>query len=122
MRIFKYRTFNQWSKKQKISDSVLVKAIENIESGLSNVNLGSGLYKHRIARKGEGKRGGYRIIFAFKLQNRAIFMYGYSKNKLTNLSSKEEIVLKKLAGIYLEISDNNIDLLIEKNELFEIIL
>lgn len=121
MRIFKYRTFHHWAKKQKIKDNILIKAIENMECGLFNVNLGAGLYKQRIARKGEGKRGGYRIILAFKSKKRAIFMYGYDKNLIDNLSNKEELVYKKLAGYFLEMLDNKIDVLINNCELFEII-
>lgn len=45
MRIFKYRMFRQWAKKEGISDSGLKKAIDEIGCGLFDANLGNGLYK-----------------------------------------------------------------------------
>lgn len=120
MRIFKYRIFRQWAKKEEISDSALKKAIDDIECGLFDANLGSGLYKQRIARKGQGKRGGYRTILAFKERDRSVFMYGYAKNDRANISDKEEEVYKKLAAYYLEITDNKLDILIKNGELFEV--
>jgi len=44
MRIFKYRTFHQWAKKEKIADTDLKKAIDEIEKGLFDANLGCSLY------------------------------------------------------------------------------
>jgi len=41
MRTFKYRIFHQWAKKERISDSVLKKAIDEMKSGLFEANLGS---------------------------------------------------------------------------------
>ena len=120
MRIFKYRTFRLWAKKEGISDRPLEAAISDIEKGLFEACLGSGLYKKRIARKGQGKRSGYRTIIAFKKNNRAIFLYGYAKNEKDNISSKEEFVYKKLASYYLELNDNKLNLLIESGELFEV--
>lgn len=120
MRIFKYRIFRQWTKKEGISDSALKKAIDEIEHGLFDANLGNGLYKQRVARKGQGKRGGYRTILAFKEKDRSIFMYSYAKNDRANISDKEEEVYKKLAGYYLEITDNKLEILIKNGELFEV--
>ncbi len=122
MRILKYRAFHQWAKAEKLTDSALKSAINEIEQGLFEASLGSGLYKKRIAKKGQGKRGGYRTIVAFKQNSRAIFMYGFSKNERDNISSKEEIVYKKLAKYYLEITNNKLDILIKDGELFEVIL
>ncbi len=120
MRIFKYRTFRQWAKKEGISDSALKKAIDEIEHGLFDANLGGGLYKQRVARKGQGKRGGYRTILAFKEKKRSIFMYGYGKNERANITDKEETVYKKLARYYLEIPDNKLETIIKNGELFEV--
>lgn len=120
MRIFKYRMFRQWAKREGVSDSVLKKTIDEIERGLFDANLGNGLYKQRVARKGQGKRGGYRIILAFKQQDRSVLMYGYAKNDRANISDKEEEVYKKLAAYYLEMADGKLELLIKNGELFEV--
>jgi len=60
MRIYKHRVFAKWAKKEGLLDRALKEAIDEISSGLFDAALGAGLYKKRIARKGQGKRGGYR--------------------------------------------------------------
>lgn len=80
MRILKCRTFYEWARDEKISDICLRQAVFELTNGLYGANLGGGLYKLRVARKGQGKRGGYRTIIAFRLNDRAVFMYGFAKN------------------------------------------
>lgn len=121
MRIFKYRLFYKWAKSEGLTDSSLKNAVEEIEKGLFEANLGSGLYKKRVARKGQGKRSGYRTLLAFRKDNRVIFMYGFAKNERANIDSKEELVYKKLAEYYLEASDYQLNCLIKNGELFEAI-
>ncbi|POZ51289.1 type II toxin-antitoxin system RelE/ParE family toxin [Methylovulum psychrotolerans] len=57
MRVFKYRLFEKWAKKQGIIDDDLKKAVFEIENGLCDANLGGHVYKKRISRSDEGKRG-----------------------------------------------------------------
>jgi hypothetical protein len=40
MRIFKYKTFEKWAKKQGLSNVDLKNAINEIEKGLIDANLG----------------------------------------------------------------------------------
>lgn len=80
MRIFKYQVFRQWAKSESLDDNSLKNAVIEIEKGMFAINLGGGLYKKRIARKGRGKSGGYRTILAYKHHKRTIFMYGFAKN------------------------------------------
>jgi hypothetical protein len=74
MRIFKHHVFHRWAYSEKLSDEALEKAVSEIEMGLYETNLGSGLYKKRIAKKGQGKRGSYRMLVAFK-DGEKIFFY-----------------------------------------------
>jgi len=74
MRIFKTRLFNRWAKEEKISDAVLDRAIEDLQQGIVEANLGGHVYKKRIAIQGRGKSGGVRTIIAFKIENNAYFM------------------------------------------------
>lgn len=66
MRIFKTKWFIRFARKQGIKDSKLIKAIEEIEEGLNNGDLGGGLMKKRVARTGEGKSGSYRTILVYR--------------------------------------------------------
>jgi hypothetical protein len=42
-------------------------------------NLGGGVYKQRIARKGQGKSGGFRTIIFFEAHKAAFFILGFAK-------------------------------------------
>ena len=64
----------------------MAKAIRQAESGLVAADLGGGLIKLRIARPGSGKRGGYRTIVAYKAASRAIFLFGFAKSDLDNIT------------------------------------
>lgn len=59
MRIFKYKTFEKWAKKQGMNNVDLKKAITEIEKGLIDANLGGDVYKKRIGL--HGKVNGIRI-------------------------------------------------------------
>jgi hypothetical protein len=48
----------------------------------------------RIARPGEGKRGGYRTLVATNRGSRWIFIYGFAKNARNNIDPDEEAALK----------------------------
>ena len=56
----------RWSKKEHITDGILKNVIDEISNGLIDADLGGGLVKKRVSRKGEGKRGGHRVLLAFK--------------------------------------------------------
>lgn len=120
MRILKNYSFDEWAKSEKISDDVLRRAIHELNNGLFDANLGSHLYKKRIARLGQGKRGGYRTIIALSIHERAIFMFGFAKNERENMTHQEEVVYKKLAKLYLELSDHQINTLIQQGEFTEV--
>jgi len=49
----------------------LSKAVHEIEKGLFETSLGSGLYKKRVAREGQGKSGDYRTLLAFLANEKA---------------------------------------------------
>ncbi len=93
----KTKWFHKWSEKNSISNKNLLKAIENISKNYGIVNLGGGLYKVRVARSGQGKRGSFRTIIVYKESDRAIFIYGFSKSEKDNLDRDELKYLRKLA-------------------------
>ena len=73
--IYALKSFAKWAKAEKVTSSQLRQAIDELNNGLSDANLGNGLYKKRVARKGAGKRGGFRCLLAFKKGNRKLFCY-----------------------------------------------
>lgn len=122
MRIFKYKLFHQWAKGEDLSDQALKVTIDEIAAGLFEANLGSGLYKKRVARKGQGKRGGYRTLLAFRHKDKSFFMYGFAKNERENFSKKETEVYKKLAVYYLNLTEFQLNQLIKSDEIIEVIV
>lgn len=56
-----------------------------MERGLIDADLGSGLFKKRIARSGAGKRDGFRVIVAHRPGAPWFFIEGYAKNVLANI-------------------------------------
>jgi hypothetical protein len=79
-----------------------------MNSGLYDANLGGNIYKKRIPLHNKGKSGGARTILAFKINNKAFFIYSFAKSKQDNISDKELKALKKLAKVYLGLTDTEI--------------
>ena len=73
MRILKMRAFAKFARQERIADGSLREAIERAERGLIDTDLGGGLIKQRVARQGQGRSGGYRMIVASRAKDRAVF-------------------------------------------------
>ena len=122
MRIFKTIYFNDWARELKLGDESLTNAINELEQGLHDANLGAGLYKKRVAIGGRGKRDGGRAIIAFKAHDKAIFLYGFAKAKRENISLEEKDTYKRLAKYYLNATEEQFNLLIKEGDLVEVML
>lgn len=105
---YKLKDFAKWAKKQKIGDWVLVKAVEEMNSGLLGDRLGSYVFKKRIGVGGKGKRAGARTIICFKREKVAIFMYGYSKNEQTDITPNELEMLREFSKGLIELSEDEL--------------
>ena len=90
MRIFTTRAFNRLDVAGELGDAELIAAVAEMNDGLWDVNLGGQVYKKRVALAGRGKSGGARTLVAFKSDDRAFFMYGFSKNQRSNITPKEK--------------------------------
>ena len=106
--------------KQGVDDLSLCVAVREIIAGLYDADLGSGLVKKRIARSGQGKRGGFRTLIATNKGDRWIFVYGFPKNERSNIDKDEEEALKKLATELLSLTSAALDRAKDDNELMEI--
>ncbi len=102
-------------------DQQIIQIVEEIERGLHNGSLGGNLFKKRIALGGRGIRCGLRSIVAYKKGDKAIFLYGYAKNMLDNISSMEKEAFKKLSKSYLVLDELSLKRLLKKGELIEVI-
>lgn len=120
MRIFKNKMFFKWAKSEGLTDLILLKAAKEIDQGLIDATLGGNLVKKRVARKAEGKRGGFRTIVVFQKRHRTIFVYGFSKSQRDNVSKQEEKALKKLSQSLLYASDSELENMIVNGDLYEV--
>lgn len=60
-------------------------------SPLSGVSIGGGVRKVRIARSGQGKSGGYRVVFLFADEDVPVFLLTlFAKNEKSNLTQREQ--------------------------------
>src|ERR1035437_2479276 len=85
MRVFKTKQLARFARREEIPDGSLLEAIKRAERGLIDADLGGGLIKQRVARQGQGRSGGYRMIVAYREKNRAVFLYGFAKSERANI-------------------------------------
>lgn len=120
IKVFTTKNFARWAKKEKIDNKALKHAVDEIIDGQVEANLGGGLFKKRIARKGYGKRGGYRVLLAFKKQDRTLFIFGFSKKDRDNIDDDEKLIYKKLCEHYLTLSLDQLATLCNEGKLKEV--
>ncbi|MGB6826478.1 MAG: type II toxin-antitoxin system RelE/ParE family toxin [Terracidiphilus sp.] len=120
MRIFKTKWFARFARHEQILDAGLREAIERAESGLIDADRGGGLIKQRVARRGKGRSGGYRVIVAHRARARAIFLFGFAKSERENVGTDDLIGLRELAENWLAASTAKIEMELEIGNLQEV--
>jgi hypothetical protein len=120
MRIFKTRVFTRWARKENVTDEIICKAIKEIQTGLVDADLGSNLYKKRVALRGRGKRGSARTLLAYQVSEKAFFIYGFMKNEKENISPKELKAIKLIATNLLSYNEEALQAAIKAGELKEV--
>ena len=120
MRIFKNIWFARFAEKEGISDAELRGMVDLLEAGQPDADLGGGVYKMRLARPGEGKSGGYRVVVFFRSEERTFFVYCFAKSSRSNIGPKELKFYKETAKKYLRIDPAQLREKKEKGELIEL--
>jgi len=120
VQIFKTKWFARFARREGIADKSLREAIERAESGLIDADLGGGLIKQRVARKGQGRSGGYRMIVGYRVKDRALFLLGFAKNERENIEDDELLSLRELAKTWLAADAPSIQKELELGNLQEI--
>ena len=120
MNRFSTKWFRKWSKKVKLNNQALLDAINDLETGLSTVDLGSHLFKIRVKSEYSGKSSSYRTIIAFKKENIAIFLFGFKKNEKGNIAKNELEYFRKLAGDLLSLNNTQLKKAISTKVLFNL--
>ena len=86
-----------------------------------DANLGCGVIKQRVAREGQGRSGGYRLMVAYLAGDRAVFLYGFAKNERENIGDDELATLREIAAGWLEANDECLERAIQGRILQEVI-
>lgn len=120
MRIFKNRVFSRWAAKEGLDDDALRAAVDEMERGLIDADLGGNVVKKRVAIGGRGKSSGVRTLLAYRIGNKAFFVFGFAKNARANISADELKALKALAKELLGYSDNALTAAIKHGVLIEV--
>ncbi|MCU7919579.1 MAG: type II toxin-antitoxin system RelE/ParE family toxin [Candidatus Thiodiazotropha sp. (ex Epidulcina cf. delphinae)] len=120
MRIFKNKAFSKWAAKEGLGDDVLQTAVNDMERGLIDADLGGHVVKKRVALASRGKSGGARTLIAYKVGDKAFFVYGFAKNAKANIKAKELEGLKAYAAILLNYSEKELGKAVKAGVLNEV--
>ena len=102
MRIFKTKLFARFARRERISDAHLREAVERAERGLIDADLGGGVIKQRMARAGQGRSSGFRVLLAYRPDTRSVFLFGFAKNERGNVDDDELVTAQEIARVWLD--------------------
>ena len=119
-RILKTRPFNRWLRKTLLDDNTLLKAIDEMERGLVDADLGGNVYKKRVAVPGRGKSGSTRTLIATNREDRWFFLFGFEKNDRENITQAELAYLQGAAQIFLGYSSDDLQSAIARGDFLEV--
>lgn len=120
MRTFKTKWLARFARREGIADKSLCEAIERAERGLIDADLGGGLIKQRVARQGQGRSGGYRMMIAYRTNDLAVFLFGFAKNDLENIDRDDLLTARKIATDWLAADDERLKRAIVEGEIQEL--
>lgn len=100
-------------RKSPLLDQALLKAVDEMERGLIDADLGGNapeekVYKKRVPLPGRAKSGSTRTIVATSKAGRWFFLYGFEKNEQDNISGSDLTELRIAAGYLLSASEEQL--------------
>jgi hypothetical protein len=120
VKVFKTKWFRRFARREGIPDKTLCEVVARAERGLIDADLGGGVIKQRIARKGQGRSGGYRSVVVYRSQDRAIFVFGFPKSAREHVEPDELKDLRKTARLLLGYSAEQLEEAVVNDELWEV--
>ena len=120
MRVFETKAFARFARKADLGEAALCKAIADAERGLIDADFGGGVIKQRIARRGQGKSGGFRTVILYQRGSKAFFVYGFAKSDRANVAQDELAALRELAAEMLSYGDKEIGKAVAYGALIEV--
>jgi hypothetical protein len=120
VKVFKTKWFRRFARREGISDETLCVAVRRAERGKVDADLGGGIINQRIARKGQGRSGGYRSLIVYRAEDRAILVFGFAKSDRDDLEPDELKDLRKLATLLLGYDAKQLEEAVASDELWEV--
>jgi len=118
--IYKTKTFARFARDEGIGDRSLREAVERADKGLVDADLGGNLIKQRVARQGQGRSGGFRVLIAYRTQAFSVFLYGFAKRDRDNLDAKELRIVRELAEAWLKAGPAAVEQALRDGKLIEV--
>ncbi len=119
MRVFKGKEFARFARKSDLSDEQLCRAVAEVQAGRIDADLGGGVVKQRIARAGEGRSGGFRTILLLRWNEICIFIFGFAKKDMANVTLADLALYRAIAKKLLT-RDDLIEDAIKEGKLFKV--
>jgi hypothetical protein len=119
-RIFIDPDTDEYARKQRWTDDLLTKAVDEVERGLNDGALGSSVYKRRVAREGAGSAAGYRIVVVIRVGDKAFIVEAFAKNEKKTHTPQEVRALRALADSLLRLSDESLSIALKSGNLREL--
>ena len=120
MKVLKRKDFARWQASERLPDTALCKAVQEMESGLVDADLGGFVYKKRVARPGGGKSGGYRTLLTARIGHRYVFLHGFPKSDKANITQDERKALQFAGKVFLELSAEDLTKALNVGVLLEV--
>jgi len=120
VRIFKSRWFQRFARKEGIADAALQEAADRADKGQIDADLGGEVIKQRIARRGQGRSSGYRMIILFRRGTKAFFVYGFPKSLRANIDADELKQFREAAKHVLALTERQLAELLKRGDFIEV--
>jgi hypothetical protein len=120
VRIFKTKWLARYVRRGRIADHSLSEAIKRAARGMIDADLGGGIIKQRVARSGQGRSGGYRMLIAYRAGARAVFLYAFAKNERENIDPDELLAFREIGAAWLEADARRLAQALEDGRLQEV--
>jgi hypothetical protein len=120
VRVFKTKWFRRFARREGIADAALCDAVLRASRSQIDADLGRGVIKQRVARRGQGRSGGYRTLIVYRARDRVIFVFGFAKSERENIGPEELADLRTTAELLLAYDDKQLDEAVANDELWEI--
>ncbi len=120
MRVYKTKDCARLARKEGLADASLREAVDRADQGLIDANIGRFLIKQRVARRNEGRSGGFRTIIFYRERDRAVFLHLFAKNDKGNLTNTELAAYRDFTKALAELKAEQVGRLVREKMWIEI--